>query len=1198
MKNNYNQGMISLFYHSKRFFMPIRSCITFILFSVLTASIAYAAPLQEIRVTIQKKNISLNQVFKEIEKQTGCSFLVRNNDVNISEKVSINARNKTVEQILEILFTGKNIKYEVEGKRITIYKPIEQIQGKVSNSVRKVVGRVMDSNAEPIIGASVMVDGTSNGTITDVEGRFFLEVPADAKLLKVTYIGYSAQTVAIGNKTTIDISMKEDMQVLDEVVVVGYGTQKKVNLTGSVTSVDFSKQIESRPVTNVSSALAGLMPGVSVRQTSGMPGEDGATIRVRGVGTLNNSAPLVIVDGVESLIDVVNPADVETITVLKDAASCAIYGSRAANGVILVTTKKGNTNSKINVTYSGHISLAQPSNLMEVVNDYPTYMRLVNEGYNNLGRDDLFSPYTIEAWEEANKNPNATNELGIPNYVAYPNTNWSKEMFQNNLIQEHSLSVNGGNDKVRFLLSASYLDNPGLVENTGLKRYSVRMNVEADVNKWLAVGTRTYASQQSREPNDFGEANKLLLSTTPGIYPRWNGKYGYVEAPEENPQANNILQKLNTLHGSNMVSRFSTTLYSKIKIWKGLSWDFNFTYSRRFDENDTHTKTTERVKFSDGTVMESPKAADEMTTSFTNAGEKIYDLENILRYQTIVAKDHDISLLAGYSERYGYSYSRNATKRGLIDENIYAPSTATEMQSIGGTANDNAIRSFFGRVNYDYKSRYLFEANLRYDGSSRFAKESRWGIFPSFSAGWRLSEESFFKEYLGDKIDNLKIRASWGRLGNNSVGDYDYQALYSKTNNVLGGTISNGLVISKWSNSLLHWEKTAIANIGIDGAFLKGRLTTEVDFYNKFTDGILYTPSIYLTMGTASGPSQNIAEVTNRGMEMNLGWRDNIGKVNYSISGNFTYNHNEVTKYRGKLKRGWEVDENGNRVYVTNLGEVSNGSNTRILEGHPINEYYLMRLHHGSGENFLPDGTVNPIGGPRDGMIRTKNDMEWLQAMISAGYKFLPSQQVKKDKIWYGDLIYADLDGDKTFGGTNDYNFTGSSSNPKYLFGLNASVSWKGIDFSMVWAGAAGFDLYWNSVDYNYNQSIVKNGKGVSKMIAEDHYYYNENNASASISNNVYSKNPRLVESAHNQNTQPSTFYLYKGNYLKLKNLTIGYSLPRSWMSRLSLQSVRFYLSGENLLTITSYPGIDPEQGAVPGYTTVRQFTFGTNITF
>ena len=435
--------------------------------------------------------------------------------------------------------------------------------------------------------------------------------------VQISYIGYNTQEVKITSTTqTLNIKMVEDSETLDEVVVVGYGVQKKANLTGAVASVDFEEQAKSRPVTTVSAALAGLSAGVQVMQSSGQPGSDGATIRIRGVGTLNNADPLVLIDGLEGSMDNVNAQDIETISILKDAASCAIYGSRAANGVILITTKKGK--GRISINYSGRVSYAQPTRIIDMVSNYADYMEWINESGENIGQKGNFGQTTIDLWREKAKDPNGVNENGVPNYVAYPNTDWQKEIFKHGLINDHNLSLSGGTDKTRFLASLGYMDNPALVDRTGVKQYKMRVNLEADVTKWLTAGARIYGDMKDQEVGNFSNANNYLRQTTPGVYPEWNGQYGYPEAPEESATANNLLQKLNDTNGSTKKTNVNAAVFSKITFMKGLTWTFNFNYKRYWYENRSWTHATDQVKFSTGEVKSAATKPDMMSTSFSN----------------------------------------------------------------------------------------------------------------------------------------------------------------------------------------------------------------------------------------------------------------------------------------------------------------------------------------------------------------------------------------------------------------------------------------------------------------------------------------------------------------------------------------------------------------------------------------------------
>ncbi|MCW9706078.1 SusC/RagA family TonB-linked outer membrane protein [Fodinibius salsisoli] len=1146
-----------------------------------------------------EEGVGLAEAIERLEGQFNVVFLYRTDVMEDQRVAHTLVLPNNVEKALTRLLKGKQLEFKYLNPKTYGIFPAQKVpEEKQLPEAETVSGTVTDAESgETLPAVNVSVKGTTFGASTDAEGRYELaNVPSLQDTLIFSFIGYQTQEVPINGRREINISLTPKAIAGEEVVVVGYGTQKKVNLTGSVSSVDFSGQAESRPITNVSSALSGLSSGVTIRQSEGKPGEDGASIRIRGLGTLNNNDPLVMIDGMEGNLDAVNPDNIESISILKDAASAAIYGSRAANGVILITTKTGNK-EQTTVSYSGNISVSSPTNLLEFVSDYPKYMKLINESAQNISMPAHFSSNTIEAWKQANANPSKLNENGVPNWLAYPNTNWATEMYESNMVQKHTISVNGGSKNSRYLLSAGYLDNPGLVENTGAKRYNIRFNLESNITDWLVAGTRTYALQQDKELGNYDSMLNFMRQSTPGLIGKHNGKYGYPEAPEESATANNLYSFLNGNEGSDRLSRINATIYSKISFLEELSWDFNFNYSRRFDEYNSHTngQAQEKIRFSTGKVMSQATPPDLMSTYYRTYANESYTLENILRYSTLINENHDIGALMGYNESYYFSYDHNGQKRGLIDQSISTLGAATDMLSIGGNARDYAIRSWFGRANYAYKQKYLFEANFRYDGSSRFNSDNRWGVFPSFSAGWRLSEEGFIQDLLPG-FDNIKLRGSWGQLGNNASGNYDYQAVYGGVGYSFGGNQVAGLRPTKIANPFLRWETTTMTNAGLDIAAIESKLTAEFDVYNKVTDGILTVPPINLTTGLIGAPTRNTAEVTNKGVELNLGWRDQIGEVSYSISGNIAFNNNEVTKYKGKLVEGWLTNEGGDEIYETNLGDVSSGGMTRILEEHKINEYYLLDPYQGSGNHFHADGSVNPDGGPTDGIVRTEEDMEWLKAMVANGNTFLPNQSVAEEGIWYGDYIYADHNNDGVYGNAYDRNFMGSSSMPKYTFGVNMRASWKNFDMSMVWSGQAGFDLYWN--ESGYNRPNTRIGFQVGKILANDHYYYNPDDPN-DPKNNINATYPRLkLDEGDPQNIQASSAWLYDASFVKLRNLTIGYTLPDNIASRIMTRRVRVYFSAENLLTITSFPGLDPEMGANTNYPIMRQVSLGININF
>lgn len=1068
----------------------------------------------------------------------------------------------------------------------------------MSQQANTVSGIVTDAKTgETIPGVNIQLKGSKQyGTSTDIDGKYTINVSSIQNgVLAFSFVGYKDIEVPINNNTVVNVALESDTESLDEVVVVAYGTQRKVNLTGAVSTVGAAK-IENRPVTNVSSSLAGLSSGVSVRQSSGQPGSDGATIRIRGNGTLNSDymSPMVIVDGIPGVMDAVNPNDIESISVLKDAASAAIYGSQAANGVILITTKKGKK-GKPTVSYVGLYSIARPTNIYEYVSDYAWHMRLQNEASTNVGGKIIFDPSTISAWEDASKNPNGISQWGVPNSLAYPNTNWGDEIFETNLIQNHDVSVMGGNENTTYSMSLGYLNNPGIMQVTTLNRYQARVNIETRISKAIRVGTQTFGSIQDVELGNISSAFNYLRQSTPGITPYHDGRFGGPEAAEESATANNPIWFLNSSGGKGITNRINTSWYTIVDIWDGLGFEGRFNYQQRTYDSKSYTVPYNLYSFRTNEVVRTGSTPDNINVTNSFNKNWSYMAQALLRYQKTFGKNHDVTGLLGFEQYYYKYYNFDATKKGVIDPSIVTLGSMSEMVSINGGEQEKAMRSLFGRVTYGYKGKYLFEGNFRYDGSSYFVGDNQWGFFPSVSGAWRISEEGFMND-LKSVISNMKIRASWGQLGNVTSGPYDPQASYSKVNYSFNGKESTGLRQNKLANPNLRWEQTNNTNIGFDVSFLSNQLNVEFDWYNRITDRILTSPPIPITMGIVGAPTRNTASMVNRGIEISIGWKSTIGSdFTYSVQGNFAYNYNRVTNYKGKFSEGWATDADGKSTWQTNIGQVASQSgNTVILEDYMMGEYYLRNLYNGDGSYFNSDGTVNINGGPKDGMIRTEKDMEWVNAMKSAGYSFSPTNTVNNQNLWYGEFIYADVNGDKVYGNTNDRVFTGKSSNPKFVYGLNVSMAWKGIDFSMQWAGNAGVYYYW--WDGNNNTS-TKNGNAINLAVAKDHYFYDFSNPN-NPANNINGKYPRLKGEERDAATVPSTWNLYNASFLRLKNLQIGYTIPPSITSKVYISNLRVFVSAENLWTITSFPGLDPEIGSGITYPTLKQFAFGINLSF
>lgn len=1182
--------------------MKVRSLLlkvfSFLVGIFSTMSLCSAASPGKYDVKLSFRNVKLEKVLDEFTEQTGITFSY---ETSLGEQVfplvDVSATDSELEPILRQLFAGKNISWAIHGKvvALTLVKVQPEPRKAASKTEFKVGGTVTEKNGTPLVGVTVMVDGLSVGTQTDVNGKWEMALPEGGRDVVFTCMGFKTATHHFTAPGVFDLQMSEDSELLEEIVVVGYGTQKKANLTGSVSSIDFAKNAEGRPVLSTSSALAGLAPGMSVLQGSGQPGSEAATIRIRGIGSFTSAScsPLVLVDGVEWSMENVNPNDIESISVLKDASSTAIYGTRAANGVILITTKNG-MESKPRISYSYKGIVQMPYNQLSLVSDYAEYMELFNEGCDNARTSRTFSQASIDIWKEASADPYALNEYGVPNYAAYPNTDWFSEIFQTGYSQEHNVSISGGSSKVRYLVSGGYLDNQGIMNRFNLdsssQKANFRTSLEADVLKWFTVGTKIYGQFQQYGCANVANGFGYLYMTTPGIYPGSENAWGRPANNEESPNANNIFAQMAGSTGTKRTWRVNGTVYAKIRPYKGLSIEGTFNYSPTFAENNTHSREN---GFWDYITDTRYSSSDLSKAVATNTMSRTYRMSTDLlaRYDGTFG-DHTVGAIAGYSALAYRSWGWGVSKKGATDWDLTDQSTFETLDNSSSSSKTGwGLRSFFARLNYSFRDRYLFEANLRVDGSSRFGTENRYGVFPSFSAGWKLHEEEFMSGTRG-WLDALKIRASWGQTGNNQgIGNFAWQATYASRKVTVDGSNATGLYIASMSNINLKWETTSTTDIGVDAAFFNNRLTAELDYYHKNTTDILFTPSVYLTMGSVSQVPSNLGSMWNQGIELALNWKDTVGKDFYYYAGvNFSWNKNRVTSFKGELVKEWR-----NGKYYNNLSDVTENwaSPGKLCEGHEIGEFYLLQRYRGTGEGYTGGG-VDPSAGPVDGIIRTEDDMKWVRAMIESGYSFNGVTTVSPDQLWYGDFIFADANGDKNYGNEDDKNFNGQSATPSCNLGINLGFSWKGLDFSMIWTGAFGFNIYW-ATNY-YNATNVTWGYGISKRIADDHYFYDPENPSDPRTS-IYATYPRLYKGA-DRNRQTSDFYSYKGDYMKLKNVQLGYTLPQNLTKKFFVQQLRFFVSGENLLTISKFPGMDPELGSTIGYPLMRQVSLGAQITF
>ena len=1005
----------------------------------------------------------------------------------------------------------------------------------VQQETVNVKGIVTDETGEPIIGATVKVKGSQNvGAITSIDGDFTLTGVKRGAIVTISYIGFQPQEVKVTG-SEMKIKLQSDSRNLSEVVVVGYGTQKKVNMTGAVASINMDELTESRPITNVSQALAGLAAGVNVSSASNRPGDDNASILVRGQGTLNSSSPLIIIDGVEQGINTVNPQDIESVSVLKDAASAAIYGSRAANGVILITTKKGKAGN-IKVDYNGYVSFQSIRKTLTPVSNYADYMELINEGMRNSGQSEPFSADKITEWRNG-KDP-----------LKYPNTDWIDATFKASTATNHVISLSGGSDKLRFYGSFGYSDNPGVMENAGLKKYTARFNMDADVAPWLNLAMQIggYVSDQEPGSREIDNIFTYASATTPGmVFRAPDGRYGAMNNSEDDGQCptNNPLIRLNKWAGQNRKNNIRPRFVATLKPFKGFS--LTGSYSYELLDQEYHYKPVFIDAYNFLTDEQTWTNRGKTSIQYYDGKVERYFNDLVARYDTKVLKNNlAIGVMAGLSNELYRSKNFSATRQDMTDLSMDVINGATGESTSSGSSTEWSMRSFFGRLNLNWQEKYLFEFNLRADGSSRFAKNKRWGYFPSASAAWRIDQEKFMEGALGGNLSNLKLRVSYGELGNNSVGNYDYQSLYTTSGNnyVLGNQMVTGLALSAISNADLTWESTKVFNVGLDFGFFNSRLTGTVDFFNKKTTGILINLPAPGVHGTTSLPKQNSAQVTNKGVEFTLGWQDKVGDFTYGANANFAYITNNVDKFKGKDKGGMSIS----------------GANL-IWEGHSINSQYMLRV---------------------DRILQTDEDMKLVEKMLENN----PKAFAAFGKPEKGDLLYKDVNGDGVID-SNDKEIVSDGTNPKFTFGLNLNAAWKGFDISALLQGQLGIKTYWQSAAYN--TPTVRFGYQINKEVADGRWYEGRTDATY----------PRLLVNTDTRNTQLSDFYLQNRSFLKIRNVQLGYTIPQALTQKVHVERVRVYCSLENFFTFTKFKGFDPEVSGM-NYPTMKQCTLGLNISF
>ncbi|MEN6324144.1 MAG: TonB-dependent receptor [Proteiniphilum sp.] len=1120
----------------KHFLLIMRT--TFILlFICVFYSMAEMSYTQNARVSINKRNVTLKEVLNEIESQTDYLFIY-NEKVNTNEKVSIKANQKAVYSVLNSLLRNKDMEYSMEGNHI-ILKTIEkaEVTGKEKISVaiqqqkKQIIGTVTDSNGEPIIGANVIEIGTTNGTITDIDGNFSLNVQEKANI-RITYIGYIEQVIRTEGKVNFTVSMQEDNQALEELVVVGYGTQKKVNLTGAVSSVNMEK-LENRPITNATQALQGVS-GLYVNQAGGQPGKDGATLRIRGQGTLNDNNPLVLVDGIEYPLSAVNPNDIESISVLKDAASASIYGNRAANGVVLVTTKKGKE-GKARIEYNNYFGVQQPTYLPKVVTDPVRFMELRDQAQRNAGRATVdYGEAVIEEYRKG---------METDPYI-YPNNDWLDIMFNNAMVQEHNLRFSGGRDKINYALSFGYLDQNGVLMGTNSNRLSMRSNVDFQATDRIKVGTDISISNNFIHEPSTGVPNLMeMVFKAQAFHPTYleDGRYAdtWVRTPGHNVYRHPLVwAKEGYLNTKNL--RWLANAYTDIEL------PFDFSYHAKIGVNKFDQFQAQFVPdiymYQNKTLAASrvDYYTDNKNRHVTNRDDEDLNLTlfHTLNWVKKINDRHNFSGLIGSSYESFSSRYFNATIEGFLGNDLHEINAGSTNPDVAGTSSRNVLVGAFGRINYDFLQKYLFEANLRYDGSSKFAKGNRWGAFPSFSAGWRLDQENFLKKY--DWISGLKLRTSYGSLGNERIGSFRYVNLIDAGQDYyFGNSVFPGVAITRYNESDITWETTSILNVGVDALLFKDKLNLTFELYDKRTSNILRAVELPAQVGNLNGPIMNIGTVSNKGYELSLTHNNRIQDFSYQLDFGINYNVNKV------------IDLNGQEII--NSGFTGQTSPTIIKEGYPIDSYYILES---------------------DGIFQTQEEID-----------NSPFQNITTKP---GYLKYKDQNNDNKID-ADDRKIINKAI-PDYTYDFSINISYKNWSLSGFFNGVQGL--------YTYPSRIVAVpfwfGTSVTQNWVNNSWTPERPNAKLPILT--------TYEESQGDIYAYSDFWLLDASYLRLKNVQLTYSVPLKLTKKVGIDKLLLFLNGQNLFTLSKMKEFDPEKN-IKGdnyyeYPSVKTYSAGLNVTF
>lgn len=1097
------------------------------------------------KVTIDVKNATLKQVFSVIEKQTTYRFSYKTNIIDNRSDITLKKEAAAVATVLDEALKGRPLEYSIVSAKSIVISSKQTKQNKAQGAKQTVRGTVKDDMGEPVMGATVSVVGSDGLAVTDIDGKFTIEAPKGSTL-KISYLGFVDREVKADDN--VKVLMKEDTQALDELVVVGYGTMKRSDMTGALSSVD-TKELSKRTTTNAAEALQGKVAGVNITKSGGNAGA-GVSVKIRGVKTFGDNEPLYIIDGFPGDINSLNPQDIESMEILKDGAAAAIYGSVAANGVIIITTKNGKKGD-VKVDFSTYLSFTTVAKDLDMLDA---------EGYKTLHKA-MYENYNAQYGKYPNGN--------LPAYVTKNtgvNTDWQDVTQRNGLSQSYMISVRGGADKAQYSVSYNHADEKGIFIGNDHRHDIARMKLHATKGIIDLDANMDFKYTNSQQPQ-YSLKETYMISPLVPVYDD-NEKYGFGLTNFDGlPNNRNVMA--DAYYKSSVTRKYHTTA--------NVALTFNFTPWLNFKTSYAYRGEHEVDTYHAPDYIADPKSPSNYPyNSETRAYWEEQLWENVLSFNKQFGK-HGVNAMFGTSmtsRKYNWSsvavegktivykvedgqLVQSEKAAGFLDPNF-----TTIGAGAGGTFSGSGSKwvynraSFFGRVNYNFNDRYLFQFTFREDGSSKFGSDSRWGFFPSVAVGWRISEEPFFPK--GGVVSNLKFRASWGQLGNeNALGYYDFLALISTYNDLYQGYVQ-GSGSSAWSGSIaralenrsLKWETTDTKNIGFDFGLFNNRLNGNINYYINETRDLLITRSLAPSAGL-SNPVLNVGKMRNQGVELELNWNDNISDFNYTVGFNLSTVKNKVV----------ELANAEQTIYGEGLKYGSEHFPTQTKVGKPIGSFYLYQA---------------------DGIFQTKDEIN--RHVNSKGELLQPDAQP-------GDIRFIDTNGDGYID-EDDKVYCGSGI-PKVEANINLSANWRGFDFSAVISGSFGFKIY------NANRYLYEGMNSASNFLATTLNAWTPTNTSTDI--------PRAIYGDPNDNTRESTRFLENGDFVRLRQAQLGYTLPASLSKAIYCERIRFYVSGENLFTITGYSGANPEfsRSSVLNtgidkliYPFTRSYTVGAQVTF